>query len=180
MSKDTVDVAQPNEQRESSAKARHPPCHAASSSLALEDGTISVNVKLGDTIIGREKIPLCDAIACPVAAGDVAIVYEKLFPEFVPPGAYTVQLKAENGGGAELFCADVRFKVAPGSKARERDMYQFDRRRNPRGVSKEMASRAGEGKFWNRSAIEDGRRTAPPTHAARGGEAREDQAVSLE
>ena len=53
---------------------------AASSSLALEDGTISVNVKLGDTIIGREKIPLCDAIACPVAAGDVAIVYEKLFP----------------------------------------------------------------------------------------------------
>jgi len=131
---------------------------AASSSLALEDGTISVNVKLGDTIIGREKIPLCDAIACPVAAGDVAIVYEKLFPEFVPPGVYTVQLKAENGGGAELFCADVRFNVAPGSKARERDMYQFDRRRNPRGVSKEIASRAGEGKFWDRSAIEDGRR----------------------
>ena len=88
---------------------------AASSSLALEDGTISVNVKLGDTIIGREKIPLCDAIACPVAAGDVAIVYEKLFPEFVPPGAYTVQLKAENGearSSSALTCASRSHRVA--------------------------------------------------------------------
>ena len=138
---------------------------AASSTLALEDGTISVDVKMGDTIIGREKFSLCDAMACPVAAGDVAIAYEKFFPEFVPPGAYSLQLKAENAAGAELFCADVRFAVAPDIKARlarERDMYQFDRRRNPRGVTGQTAAGsarfADQGKFWDRSAIEGGRR----------------------
>jgi len=58
-------------------------------------------------------VPLdfCKTAACPVPAGPFPISYGYVLPSVSPPGAYSIELKAKTGAGADLFCFDANFHV---------------------------------------------------------------------
>jgi hypothetical protein len=61
----------------------------------------------------RCQVPLdfCKTAACPVPAGPFPISYGYVLPSVSPPGAYSIELKAKTGAGADLFCFDANFHV---------------------------------------------------------------------
>lgn len=67
---------------------------SVASGVAIPDGSISVDIKYTGVEIAHETVKLCDTTACPIPAqGPVSIKYSKTIPAFIPPGAYTIEVR---------------------------------------------------------------------------------------
>ncbi|EFN56615.1 hypothetical protein CHLNCDRAFT_144381 [Chlorella variabilis] len=55
---------------------------------------------------------LCEAVACPLAAGTHTLTFRQSLPKVAPPGPYLGVFQARNQGGILLFCIDINFRIA--------------------------------------------------------------------
>ena len=65
--------------------------------------------------IYTQQDELCRKANCPISQGaETKIEYEQTFPEFTPPGSYSVTLSGKNEAGTvQLFCVVISFQVEP-------------------------------------------------------------------
>jgi len=88
----------------------------------IEDGTITMLVRLAGLPIYTQDDAFCKKTACPFSKGaEQNIVYEQNFPDITPPGSYSVTLSGKSGSGEQLFCVVISFEVkaAPSQKFEE-------------------------------------------------------------
>ena len=78
----------------------------------IEDGKITMLVRLAGLPIYTQQDNLCDKTSCPVAKNaECKLIYEQAFPEITPPGSYSVTLSGKSGAGTQLFCVIISFEV---------------------------------------------------------------------
>lgn len=78
----------------------------------IEDGKITMLVRLAGLPIYTQADDFCKKTACPFSKGAAQkIVYEQNFPEITPPGSYSVTLSGKSGSGEQLFCVIISFEV---------------------------------------------------------------------
>jgi len=78
----------------------------------IEDGTITMLVRLAGLPIYTQADDFCTKTPCPFSTGaEQNIVYEQNFPEITPPGSYSLTLSGKSSSGEQLFCVIISFEV---------------------------------------------------------------------
>ena len=83
---------------------------SVASGQAIPDGSISVDIKYAGAEIAHETVKLCDTTGCPTpGSGPISIKYSKTIPAFIPPGAYTIEVRGRTLKKTPTTCSALHF-----------------------------------------------------------------------